>query len=187
MGIGYTGRRLSEREREIVDSSNPDVKAAIEAYLVVDAAYEAVKNINIKDLTSDNLTAINNYDSTLKGLVDAVKAAGGADAGRSTSDYVERNGLHNTIRGRRETVLANAIKAAVTSLSVFKSTEQTGNASEQSVAHGLGVVPSLVIIVPTKVATAGDTFVEGTHTSTNVLVTASTGAKYKVIAFAGVL
>jgi hypothetical protein len=68
-------------------------------------------------------------------------------------------------------------------ISYFKSTEQTGDGTEQSIAHGLGRVPALVIVVPTNSSdTTAYTFVEGTHTSTNVLVTATTGAKYKVIA-----
>lgn len=66
---------------------------------------------------------------------------------------------------------------------MFVSTEQTGDGMEQSIAHGLGVVPAAVLIVPTDTApaTAGDyTAVEGTHTSTNVLVTVTSGKKYKV-------
>lgn len=69
---------------------------------------------------------------------------------------------------------------------VFVSAEQTGNGSAQSIPHGLGVVPSGVLIVPTDTAptTAGDyTAVEGTHTSTNVVVTVTNGKKYKVFAF----
>ncbi len=66
--------------------------------------------------------------------------------------------------------------------SEFKSTEQTGTGAEQDIAHGLGAVPTLVIVVPTKVNAAGDTFTEGTHTATNVKVTAAAGAKYKVYA-----
>ncbi len=65
----------------------------------------------------------------------------------------------------------------------FVSAEQTGNGSAQSVAHGLGVVPQNVLIVPTDLtpATAGSySAVEGTHTSTNVVVTVTNGKKYKV-------
>lgn len=70
---------------------------------------------------------------------------------------------------------------------VFVSTEQTGTGSAQSVAHGLGAVPSLVLIVPTDLtpATVGQySAVEGTHTTTNVVVTVTTGKKYKVMAWA---
>lgn len=66
--------------------------------------------------------------------------------------------------------------------SEFKSTEQTGNGSAQNVAHGLGATPSLVLVIPTDVPAGQATFVEGSHTATNVIVTATTGAKYKVYA-----
>lgn len=70
---------------------------------------------------------------------------------------------------------------------VFKSSEQTGTGSSQNIAHGLGVTPSLVLVYPTDTspATAGVyVLTEGTHTSTNVVVTVTTGKKFKVVAFA---
>lgn len=73
----------------------------------------------------------------------------------------------------------------IAKLSVFKSTEQTGTGSAQNIAHGLGVAPGLVIIVPsdTSVAIAGVYVVtEGTHTSTNVVVTVTSGKKFFAIA-----
>lgn len=66
-------------------------------------------------------------------------------------------------------------------ISYFKSTEQVGNGSEQDIAHGLGRVPSLVIVQPTELTGIGS-IVEGTHDGTNVKVTAVSGDKYKVIA-----
>lgn len=67
------------------------------------------------------------------------------------------------------------------SASLFVSTEQTGNGSAQNVAHGLSATPSRVLIAITN--TGGVfTITEGTHTSTNVVVTVSNGVKYKVLA-----
>lgn len=66
---------------------------------------------------------------------------------------------------------------------MFVSSEQTGDGMEQSIPHMLGVVPAGVLIVPTDTApaTVGEyTAVEGVHTSTNVLVTVTSGKKYKV-------
>ena len=70
---------------------------------------------------------------------------------------------------------------------VFISTEQTGTGSAQNIAHGLGVVPSFVFVSPTDLtpSTVGSYVVtEGTHTTTNVVVTVTTSKKFKVIAFA---
>ena len=74
----------------------------------------------------------------------------------------------------------------VAKMGVFKSSEQTGTGSEQSISHGLGFVPALVIVYPTdtSVATAGVYVVaEGTHTTSVVKVTVTTGKKYIVVAF----
>lgn len=68
----------------------------------------------------------------------------------------------------------------------FVSAEQTGTGAEQSIAHGLGVVPSKVLIGLTEFTVGGDggsvDVAEGTHTTTNILVTVTTGAKFKVMA-----
>lgn len=79
---------------------------------------------------------------------------------------------------------SGAVTKAKTAM--FISTEQTGNGSAQSIAHGLGVVPSAVFVSPTDLTpeTVGQySVVEGTHTTTNVVVTVTTGKKYKVMAW----
>ena len=68
---------------------------------------------------------------------------------------------------------------------VFVSTEQTGNGSAQSVAHGLGATPAAVLIAITEFGAAVAVDVaEGTHTATNVVVTVTNAVKYKVFAWA---
>jgi len=81
-------------------------------------------------------------------------------------------------------IAAGAVTVA--KMKVFKSTELTGTGAAQNVAHGLGVEPSLVLVYPTdtNVATTGAYMVsEGTHTLTNVVVTVTTGKKFRVVAF----
>lgn len=71
--------------------------------------------------------------------------------------------------------------------STKQAAEQTGTGSAQNVAHGLGVIPSWILIVPTDLtpATVGQySVVEGTHTTANVVVTVTTGKKFKVLAVA---
>lgn len=84
-----------------------------------------------------------------------------------------------------KTGVATLSDASVTAakMPLFVSTEQTGTGSAQNVAHGLGAVPSKVLIVPTELAAdlaAGYDAAEGTHTTTNVVVTVTSGAKFKV-------
>lgn len=74
---------------------------------------------------------------------------------------------------------------------VFISTLQTGTGAPQNIAHDIGRVPAFVVIVPVRGdngAGAGgtqfSTFTEGAHDATNVIVTATTGSQYKVLAFA---
>lgn len=70
---------------------------------------------------------------------------------------------------------------------VFVSAEQTGTGSAQNIAHGLGVIPRWVVIIPTDLtpATVGQySAVEGSHDATNVVVTVTTSKKFKVLAVA---
>jgi hypothetical protein len=70
-----------------------------------------------------------------------------------------------------------------TMLDAFTSTEVTCTGSAQNVAHGLGRTPRFVMISPTELPAdlaAGFDISEGTHTSTNVVFTGTSGAKVKV-------
>lgn len=70
---------------------------------------------------------------------------------------------------------------------MFISTEQTGTGAAQNIAHGLGVVPVNVFVTPTDLAPAvvgTYTVTEGTHTTTNAIVTVTTGKKFKLMAWA---
>jgi len=71
----------------------------------------------------------------------------------------------------------------------FKSTGNTGTGAPQNIAHGLGRVPRMVMVIPT----AGDdgiggagtnmpTITEGAHDATNVIVTCTAGATFTVVA-----
>ncbi len=82
---------------------------------------------------------------------------------------------------------ASQMAASVLRSKLFISTEQTGTGSAQNIAHGLGVVPTYVFAAPTDTSptTAGVyTVTEGSHTSTNVVVTVTSGKKFKVLAIA---
>lgn len=88
-----------------------------------------------------------------------------------------------------EQLLDSKVKIEGKALDFFLSTEITGNGSSQSTAHGLvnadfvGRTPVLVLVIPSNSdATTNYVWTPGTHTSTNVLVTATTNAKYRVLA-----
>lgn len=70
-----------------------------------------------------------------------------------------------------------------TKIPVFVSDEQTGTGDVQNIAHGLGVEPSVVLILLSSVGTDGATYTY-TKGSANVNVTATSGAKYYVVAIA---
>lgn len=99
------------------------------------------------------------------------------------SVYLRTNGDIVGRRGGAWEVLMSAGRASRVT-APFKSTEQTGNGSSQSIAHGLGVVPALVLVIPSNLTGGAYAVTEGTHTSTNVLVTVTTGEKYLVVAYA---
>jgi formylmethanofuran:tetrahydromethanopterin formyltransferase len=62
---------------------------------------------------------------------------------------------------------------------VFVAKQQAGTGASQNIAHGLGAVPAVVLAIPTD----GGTVVYGTHTSTNVVVTVTSGKKFDVVAW----
>jgi hypothetical protein len=85
---------------------------------------------------------------------------------------------------------ANAVTAA--KLAEYASAaDVTATGSAQSIAHSLGVVPAFVLVVPVAghdgMGGAGSqmpTITQGTHTTTNVVVTVTGGAKFRVLALA---
>ena len=64
---------------------------------------------------------------------------------------------------------------------IFVSAVLVGTGSAQTFAHGLGATPTktLIGIINFGASTAVDV-VEGTHTSTNCVVTATSGIKYQI-------
>nr|ASV43909.1 hypothetical protein [Hot spring virus BHS1] len=73
-------------------------------------------------------------------------------------------------------------------LRVFISTEQTGTGAAQQIPHGLGVTPWRVFVTPTDLTpavTGSFAVTEGAHDATNVVVTVTSGKKFKVMAIAG--
>jgi hypothetical protein len=67
----------------------------------------------------------------------------------------------------------------------FLSPVQTGTGAQQSIAHGLGAVPAGVLVSCVDNSGSSNVFTvaEGAHTATNLLVTVTTGAKYKILAW----
>lgn len=80
------------------------------------------------------------------------------------------------------------VKTTAAGLAMSVSAEQTATGSAQDVAHGLGVVPSAVVVIPTEHSGTPDTgafdIAEGAHDATNVKVTITADVKFKVLAFA---
>ncbi len=66
------------------------------------------------------------------------------------------------------------------------SAEQTGTGAAQNIAHNLGKVPAKVMIYPTgsPATYAALSITEGTHSVTDVVVTVTSGWKFKVLAIA---
>ena len=64
----------------------------------------------------------------------------------------------------------------------FKSAEVTGNAGAQNTAHGLGRVPELVIVTVVDNNGGVADIAEGVHTGVNVIITATAGAVYRIVA-----
>ena len=72
---------------------------------------------------------------------------------------------------------------SIQSGSSFKSTEQTGTGAPQTVAHGLGVTPSLFFAVPSNLTGGAYVVSAESADATNVTLTVTNGEKFKIIAF----
>ena len=125
------------------------------------------------------------------GLIDASAAAGSIvfAAGEVDTADLATNAVTTTKITDLNVTTGKIAAGAVTfaKAKVFVSAEQTGTGIAQNIAHGLAVVPAAVLIVPTDTAPAtvgAYTVTEGVHDATNVIVTATNGKKYKVMAWA---
>lgn len=70
---------------------------------------------------------------------------------------------------------------------LFTSTEQTGSGAQQTMRHGLGKLPTGVLVsvteLPDAAAETGFDVTEGAHDSTNLYITVTNTVKYKVFAY----
>lgn len=110
--------------------------------------------------------------------------AGRLDSVPTTGDS---NGMAIAVSATDIVVIAASPNRLGTLRGVFVSAEQTGTGAAQNIAHGLGVVPNKVVIVPTDTApatTGAYTATQGAHDATNVIVTVTSGKKYVVMAWA---
>jgi hypothetical protein len=76
--------------------------------------------------------------------------------------------------------------AEATMSDLFVSTEQTGTGASQNIAHGLTGTPTAVFVAPTDltpVIAGSYSCVEGAHDGTDVIVTVTSGKKFKVMAW----
>lgn len=92
-------------------------------------------------------------------------------------------GINYNVMNEELEKLEDSIATKQSSAGIFVSDEETGTGSEQSIAHGLGVIPSKVIVAIQTTAGAVS-IVEGTHTDEDILVTVTSGDTFKVLAFA---
>jgi len=123
-----------------------------------------------------NGSATNSLPLIINGVVKAVNLP--AD---SIADNVVTTAKINALAVTTAKIAANAVSVA--KMQVFKSAELTGTGAAQNAAHGLGVIPGLVMIFPTNLSGGVYVLVEGTHTITNVVVTVTSGEKFMVVAF----
>lgn len=72
-------------------------------------------------------------------------------------------------------------------INIFVSGVQTGTGTEQTIAHTLKKVPSAVFIVPagdTRATWAAWSVTYGTHTASDLKITATSGVQYVAVALA---
>jgi len=148
--------------------------------------------------SNDALISATDLEIVREGVFDLAKDANAAGAGKPAY-WDDTNKVVTAIPNSTKPIGAFASAAlsgdatgrvvlnAASMQPMFISAERTATGSVENVAHGLGVVPSAVVAVPTDTspATAGVfTVTEGTHTTTNAVVTITASKKYKLLVFA---
>ena len=92
--------------------------------------------------------------------------------------YWKAGGLKDSVVTSADIKDATIVSADI---KIFVSSEQTGNGSEQSIAHGLGATPTKVIVTLTQFGgSTACSIQEGTHDATNCKINVSNTVKYKV-------
>lgn len=153
-GQVFKGRETKEISASVADAENDSVRNAINKGLI------AVSSANDPNFPDD-------IEVGATGAAVSI-GAGAVDTAELADDAV------------------TAAKALA-----FVSAEQTATGASQNVAHGLGATPSLVLVTITNghdgAAGAGTQvpdIAEGAHDDTNVVVTVTAGATFKVFAWA---
>jgi hypothetical protein len=155
-----------------IDEKN--VQDAIDATLVEAASVAAVAAAGVVEDAIVN--AVSDKAPSQNAVFDALELkANSSDIEDALVDGV-------TIKAPSQNAVFDALELKQSKASIFVSAIQTGIAGEVDIAHGLGSIPSKVIVVP--VITVGAvSLVEGVHDATNIKVTCTLGDTFKVLAF----
>ena len=173
-----------------------DTIAVVAPYTVVSGA--GLQSGALFGVACDDITSGATGQIKKRGVFDLAKATGAVAVGDQINWDDSAKVVTTVTAGNKRigVAIAAALSADTTARVLldegnnprtFQSAEQTGTGSAQNVAHGMAVVPRLVIVYPTdtSVATTGVYVVTlGTHTTTNVVVTVTTSKKFIVVAFA---
>ncbi len=89
----------------------------------------------------------------------------------------------NIATGAVNTAALASLAVNSAKMDMFVSPVIIGTGAAQNTAHGLGVVPSTVMVIPVQSA-GGVTLTQGTHTTTNIVVTCTNADKYMIVAIA---
>jgi hypothetical protein len=116
--------------------------------------------------------------ASIGAALDKLAASGAGGAGSH---------LGGDLSGNLPAATVGAGKITKAKTAMFISTEQTGTGAPQNIAHGLGTTPTAVFAAPTDTSpvTVGVyTVTEGAHDGTNIVLTVTSGKKFKVMAWA---
>lgn len=130
----------------------------------------------IPSLTPDDLPIVKENFDSIENVVD----------GQLGDDNMTPKGLTNASIADATVVTSLLGASAVTKAKtlLFVSAVLTGTGAQQSVAHGLGVVPAAVLAsIQNTDNLATVSIAEGTHDATNLYFTVSTGATFKAVAW----
>jgi len=157
---------------------------------VVDAENDAVQTAITKGLISVSSQNDPAFQDDIEGGVAGTGGIGPGGIGTTelADDAVTNAKMDDDAVDTAE-LADGAVEAA--KAAVFVSTEQTATGSAQNIAHGLGVAPAIVFVSLTNGHDGAGSpgiqvpdIAEGAHDTTNVVLTVTAGATFKVMAWA---
>lgn len=187
------GRKLSVAVASTVKSGDPVLIGGMAGVALTDyRASDGEASVDFGGVYEVSVKGVNNAGNSAVALGDAIYFVVGDTPvlSKKASGVFFGYALETVASGAIEPTKVRLVPASGAGgqgfygAGIYASAERTGTGSQETIAHGLGSAPSHVFAVLTEFLSSANVDVtEGAHTATNILITVTTGVKYKLLAY----